>query len=140
MNRFQDAIGRLLKQPQPQETAAAKAADRVCEEVAGTSIPKSKAGLADGVVHYLTGAMLGGLYGLARSAVPAVGLARGSAFGLAAWICGDNIAVPLLRLGPPAAKCSLRDQSAAAAAHAVFGLTTEAVRQAFGRLARLARR
>jgi hypothetical protein len=67
-------------------------------------------------------------------------LARGSAFGLAAWICGDNIAVPLLRLGPPAAKCSLRDQSTAAAAHAVFGLTTEAVRAAISLLVRQGRR
>jgi putative membrane protein len=125
MNLFQPAYAWLTRSAEPDETAASRAADALSEEVSGKPVKRSKKKHADTVMHYLTGAALGGFYGLVGGLAPAIMAGRGALFGASAWIFGDEIAVPALRLGPPPAKMRAVDHSLALASHLVFGLILE---------------
>lgn len=86
--------------------------------------PISDAGKARGatVVHYAFGAALGGAYGLLRESVPALRRPAGAlAFGLGAWVVGDNLVVPALKLGAWPQAYPLKTHAYAITAHLVFG-------------------
>jgi len=80
-------------------------------------------------VHYLTGAAIGGVYGLIAGLMPAATLGRGILFGASTWLMGDELAVPALKLGPPAEDVDAQQHTYSALSHAVFALTLDQVRR-----------
>src|SRR4051812_39873150 len=127
MNLFQDIWSKYVSPPPPGETAAAKAADAVSEEVSDARVKPSARKAADGVVHYLTGAVLGGLYGVLGGRLPMLFAGRGSAFGGLVWLICDEIAVPMLGLGPRSKPAE--EHWSALASHIVFGLSLDGMRR-----------
>lgn len=125
MNLFQSACAWLTRSPEPEDTAASRAADALSEEVSGKPVKRSEQKSADTVMHYFTGAALGGLYGLVGGLAPAIMAGRGALFGAAAWIAGDEIAVPALGLGPAPTKMRPADHVLASASHLVFGMVLD---------------
>jgi putative membrane protein len=127
MNLFQDLWSKYVSPPPPGETAAAKAADAISEEVSDAPVKPSARKTADGVVHYLTGAALGGFYGVLGGKLPVLFLGRGSVFGALVWLICDEITVPRLRLGPRSK--SAAEHWSALASHIVFGMSLDWVRR-----------
>src|SRR3954470_17480385 len=120
MNIFQDIWSKYISPPPAGETAAAKAADAASEEVSQAPVKPSARRTADGVVHYLTGAVLGGLYGVLGGRFPILFTGRGSAFGGLVWLICDEIAVPMLGLGPRPRSKPAEEHWSALASHIVF--------------------
>jgi hypothetical protein len=98
-------------------------ARRAVEDLAGRGplSPDAKQ-LGGQVVHYAFGAGWGGLYGLARATWPQLASPLGvGAFSLAVWAVGDNVIVPLFRLGAWPQKYPPRTHAYAIAAHLAYG-------------------
>ena len=129
MNLFQSAWTRLAGSEEPDETAASRAADAVSQEVSGEPVKRSAKKSADRVVHYLTGAALGGLYGLGGGFMPALMRGGGALFGGTIWVLADEVAVPMLRLGPAPTKTGIQDHALGLAAHLVFGMVLDLSRR-----------
>jgi len=128
MNLFQAAWTRISAPPQS-PTATENAADAVAETLAGKSAkPKARKSLAN-AIHYTTGAVLGGLYGVGSGLVPALTWGSGTVFAGAVWAVGDELAVSGLGLGPTPAETDPKDHAFGLASHIVFGLTLDLVRR-----------
>ena len=73
-------------------------------------------------VHYLFGAMWGGLYGLWRES----GRSPGSVFGVVVWLASDNLILPAFRLSGWPQRYRLAEHGYALQAHLVYGVGTAA--------------
>jgi hypothetical protein len=126
-NLFQQAWAKLAtrpSEPSATEEAAYHLTGALAEEPAS---PKARKRIGS-VIHYTTGAVVGAIYGVA-GVLPALTSANGTAFGTAAWAIGDEVAVPLLGLGPPLGRTKYTDHAFGLASHLVFGLTRNFVRR-----------
>ena len=112
--------GRAGAAPGPAHAAAAKAAD-----AAGVSIDDKQKSVAGHTVHYGVGIGVGALYGLLRGMAPSVTTGRGSLYGVAAFILGDEIGTPALGLAKGPLDYPARDHAKSALSHVVFGLLTD---------------
>jgi hypothetical protein len=129
MTLFQDAWSRLASPPTDAPSATDEAADDISQELAGRKAqPKGRKSLSN-VLHYSTGAVLGGVYGAASGIVPALTYGRGTLFAAATWLTGDEIAVPALGLGPTPDKTDPKVHAFGFASHLIFGLTLDLVRR-----------
>lgn len=129
MNLFQQAWSQVLAPPSNSPTATENAADAVSETISGKAArPKARKSLAN-VIHYTTGAVLGGVYGLASGLVPALTWGGGTLFAGAVWAAGDEVAVPALGLGPTPDRTDPKAHAFGLASHIVFGLTLDLVRR-----------
>jgi putative membrane protein len=148
MNRFHAAWGAAAdslspgpggqKQPaappqvadgQEDEPATARAADAVAQSVFDHRLTADEKRVAGPAVHYLFGAIMGGVYGgLAERARRATALG-GVPFGTTLWLFADEIGVPAAGLAPPSTASPLGTHVRALLAHVVYGLTTEGVRR-----------
>ena len=129
MTLFQNAWMRVAAEPEPEETAASKAADALSEQASGAPIKECNKKIADAMLHYLTGALIGGAYGLLGGIFPKLFAVRGLLFGAGLWVLADEIAVPALRLGPPPTEANPKDHALGAAAHLVFGAVLDISRR-----------
>lgn len=80
------------------------------------------------VVQYGVGSVLGALYGLSTERIPAISAGAGTAFGAAAWLVGDEIAVPLLGIANGPEYRSFSGHVNALAGHVVFGAAAHCAR------------
>jgi uncharacterized membrane protein YagU involved in acid resistance len=79
---------------------------------------KAKGGI---LVHYAFGAALGGAYGLLYETLPVLRRPAGVvAFGIGAWVTGDDLILPAFRLAAGPAAYPLKTHAYAIAAHLVF--------------------
>lgn len=137
MNRSQEAMAKVSKpaangsgeQP-PAEPATIRTADKLAETVTGTPLPENKKKLADPVVHYAFGALVGGIYGGLISKAPLITLGAGTLYGAAVWLLADEIAVPALGLSGPPRQYPVSKHLQALGAHLAYGLAAESVRRA----------
>jgi uncharacterized membrane protein YagU involved in acid resistance len=129
MNAFQEGWAKVIAAPPRGKTAATKAADAISKDVSGSPVKHSAQKEADSVMHYLTGAALGGLYEVVGKIFPRFMATRGVAFGMLAWLFCDEMAVPILGFGPPPPKIKGRDHVFALASHVFFGVVLDWVRR-----------
>lgn len=112
--------------------ATMKVADKITETVTGgqhlTYEQEQKGGP---IVHYVFGALAGGVYGGLAEYSPLVRSGFGTTFGSALFTTADLLAVPALKLAPPADQQSTASLATPYAAHIVYGITTELVRRIF---------
>lgn len=142
MNQSQTVMGKVAKSANghaadhgQQEPEAVLTANKISESVIGTPVPREKRKIAEPLVHYGFGALVGGLYGGLASAAPLVTLGAGSVYGALIWLLADEIAAPALGLGKGPRQTPLPRHLQALGAHLVYGLTTEGVRWAGSKLA-----
>ena len=83
------------------------------------------------LIHYGIGAAAGVAYAPLADRYPAVVRAgRGTAYGLAVWLVGEELLVPyLLRAGKRPAESPPEEHAYAAFAHLAYGLTLDSTRQ-----------
>ena len=89
---------------------------------------EAPAGSAE-AIHYVIGALGGVAYGIAAEWSPAVATAYGSLYGIAVWILGDEVAMPLSGLSAIRVPEPQSPRLAALATHTAYGLTAEEVRR-----------
>lgn len=105
--------------------APAQVGKRLVEGLFGRELPPEAAAFTNNAVHWTTGVMWGGLFGLATGSLGSPKIRHGLALGPVAWLAG-YLVLPLAEVYRPIwdydAKTLGRDLSA----HAVFGLATAA--------------
>jgi len=134
MSLFQSAVTRMGLQSQPRKTAAMKAADAISQEVAGASLKPRYKQKADLLLHYLTGAAAGGIYGLFGRLVPALRAGQGLLYGGLVWAMADEGLVPALGLSAPANRKGLGEHGFALSSHLVYGAALDIVRRRMNRM------
>jgi Protein of unknown function (DUF1440) len=83
--------------------------------------------LADELMHVGYGAVLGGIYGLTVRRRTPTALVRGAGYGVAAWLAGSCVALPLMGAKGAAWKKPLAENLIDVLAHLVFGTATAIV-------------
>ncbi|HEY2012338.1 MAG TPA: DUF1440 domain-containing protein [Bryobacteraceae bacterium] len=137
MNQFQGAISKLGPKDQGAqgqsenggEDATVKTADAIVSGLSGKGLTPEKKKTAGPLVHYLYGTGIGALYGGIAQRKPTAAMGFGSAYGAAAWVGGDEVAVPVLGLGKKPTETPLSKHALELASHLVYGCTLEGVRR-----------
>lgn len=131
MTQFQTLVGNVLGNGLggSGEPSTEKAADRLARAFTGAPLPKHEREVGGEAVHYLFGALIGAVYGLAAEYRPKVTAGHGAAMGVTAASVVDETAVPLTGLGDPPWKAPLTSHPYSYASHLVFGVVCEGVRK-----------
>jgi hypothetical protein len=87
----------------------------------GRTLDDDRKAAAGEVVHLLTGAIAGGVFGAAAHALGARGVLPGLVFGAVLWLVNDEVVVPTLGLSQPPARYPASTHAKALAAHLVYG-------------------
>lgn len=129
MAAVQHAAEKLLPEDgKDADPATVKAADKVSEALTDAPVPEAYREQAGMAVHYVTGAVLGGIYGVLTEYQPEASAGFGSAYGIATSALLDEGAVPAAGLAPGPEGTPLAVHAYGAASHLVFGIVLEGVR------------
>ncbi len=119
----------------PQPDATMKAADALVNTVTrGEHLSWAAKQTGGPLVHYSFGALMGGVYGGLAEYLPAVRSGFGLTFGGVLFAGADLLAVPALNLSGSPKDASAASYATPAAAHLLYGATTELVRRTVRRL------
>lgn len=136
MNQFQKAwsateekITGKKEQQGDGEDATMKTADRIATAVRGRHLTKQEKQKAGPVVHYAFGTVMGAVYGAAVELKPEAHALAGVPFGTVLFAGADEVALPAFGLSGKPSEYPLSQHLYGLASHAVYGLTTEAVRR-----------
>jgi len=141
MNEFQSLVSQAAARHEPRdnsqhkpthEPATVKVAETLSRDVFGHPLSRPEKKLAGPAVHYGYGALIGGVYGALAEEIPAITAGFGTAYGSAAFLLGDELAVPALGLSPPPAEFPVSKHAEALAAHLLYGAVLNAVCLALG--------
>jgi putative membrane protein len=127
MAAFQSQASKLLPDSED-DPATVKAADAASEAVIGDPVPEPYREQAGQLVHYITGAVIGGIYGVITEYQPEASAGFGSAYGIATSALLDEVAVPAANLAPAPEDTPLSTHAYGAASHLVYGWVLEGVR------------
>jgi putative membrane protein len=143
MNQFQALLQMVEKKIQPEkqekppeedEDATVKTAQAICRAVAGRELQPAEKKPAGAIVHYAYGTVIGAAYGVLTARAPMVATGRGVAYGAAAWLGGDEIAVPAFGLGKTPSRVPAISHVKEFVAHVVYGAVTHGVFQLLARV------
>ncbi|MGE5608903.1 MAG: DUF1440 domain-containing protein [Bacillota bacterium] len=113
-----------------EEPATLKTAAVIARQVLHRELTPDEKKVAEPLVHYVYGTLIGGVYGALAEVMPVAKLGAGSLYGTAVWLGGDEIALPLFGLAKPPNQYPLSSHVYALASHLVYGVTLEGVRRA----------
>jgi putative membrane protein len=129
MAAFQSRASTLLPDDgNAEDPATVQAADKVSEAILDAPVPEPYREDAGQAVHYITGAVLGGIYGLITEYRPEASAGFGSAYGIVTSALLDEAAVPAAGLAPPPSETPVETHAYGAASHLVYGVVLEGVR------------
>jgi putative membrane protein len=129
MAAFQAQAQKLLPDSGSDDApATVKAADAASEAIIGDPVPEPYREPAGQAVHYVAGAVIGGIYGVLTEFKPDASAGFGSAYGIATAALLDEGAVPAAGLGPSPDETPLASHAYGAASHLVYGWVLEGVR------------
>jgi putative membrane protein len=111
------------------EDPTMKTADRISNALQGRHLTKAEKKKAAPVVHYAFGTIMGAVYGAATEITPAANALAGIPFGAILFAGADEVALPALGLAKGPAEYPLSKHLYGLVSHAVYGVTTEAVRR-----------
>jgi NAD(P)-dependent dehydrogenase (short-subunit alcohol dehydrogenase family) len=104
------------------------AAQAIANSLLGRRLTRGELRIAAPLVHYTFGTVAGALYGAYADRLRGRA-ASGVNLGTALWLTADEIAMPVLGLSQPTTRRPFEMHLQSLAAHLVYGLTAEAVRQ-----------
>ena len=102
-------------------------AQKISRQLFHREIPEDKIRLAEGLVHYGFGTMMGGLYGALSEKYPQVRTGFGSAFAAGLFVAADEVSVPAAGLSGKPQEVPFSSHVLGFASHMAYGWTTEAV-------------
>ncbi len=133
MAAFQSLAAKPFGQDQSDDDpATVKAADKVAVAASGAPVPDAYRAQAGQAVHYLTGAAVGGLYGVLAEYRPGATTGFGSLYGIATSALLDETVVPVAGLGAAPWDAPAASHAYGAAAHLVYGTALEGARVLLG--------
>jgi hypothetical protein len=121
--RSQDQVS---GEPRP---ATVRTADAAAVATVGRRLEPSEQDAAGPLMHYGFGTAVGAVYGALAETRPELTRLGGVPFGLGVWASADEMAVPAAGLSAAPWERPLRAHTYSMLSHAVYGLTTEAVRK-----------
>jgi uncharacterized membrane protein YagU involved in acid resistance len=129
MAAFQHQAEKLLPEDgEDADPATVKAADVASKALTNAPVPEPYREQAGQVVHYIAGAVLGGIYGVITEYKPEASAGFGSAYGIATSALLDEGLVPAADLAPGPEDTPLAQHAYGAASHLVYGIVLEGVR------------
>lgn len=129
MAAFQSVAQPLLPDEGGEEDpATVKAADKASKALTDAPVSEPYREQAGQAVHYITGAVLGGIYGVITEYKPEASAGFGGAYGIATSALLDEVAVPAAGLAPGPEDTLLAQHAYGAASHLVYGIVLEGVR------------
>lgn len=129
MAAFQSQASKLLPEEGGEgDPATVKAADKASQAVIDAPVPEPWRADAGQAVHYITGAVLGGIYGVITEYKPEASAGFGGAYGIATSALLDEGAVPAMGLAPGPDDVPLATHAYGVASHLVYGVVLEGVR------------
>lgn len=128
MAAFQHQAGKLLPEDGDEDPATVQAADKLSKALTDAPVPEAHREQAGLAVHYITGAVLGGIYGVITEYKPEASAGFGGAYGIATSALLDEAAVPAAGLAPGPDDTPLAQHAYGAASHLVYGIVLEGVR------------
>lgn len=111
------------------ESATVRTAQMVSRRIARRELGFQQERLGGQIAHYGFGTVMGAIYGGLIEVMPKASTGWGLPFGLAVWLFGDELMLPLLGLGRKPTKVSLGLHAESFAAHLAYGLTSDTVRR-----------
>ena len=116
---------------EPDESAPAtvKAGTAVVEAITHEEPSREVKKALGPAVHYVFGAGMGALYGIASEYKPVARAGFGTGYGTAVFVAADEIGVPLMGLSKLPAEVPLGQHLYAWVSHVVYGATLEGVRR-----------
>ena len=111
------------------EDATVKTAEAISGKVFHHDLSEEEKKKAGPLVHYAYGTAIGALYGAFAVHNPITTAGFGTGYGAAAWVAGDEVAVPALGLAPKPTEVPLSKHAQELAAHLVYGANLEGVRR-----------
>lgn len=109
-------------------------AKKISRELFHREIPDDKIRLAEELVHYGFGTIMGGVYGAFSEQYPQVRTGFGSAFAAGLFLIADEISVPAAGLSGKPQEVPVSSHLLGFTSHMVYGWTTEAVRRGTRRI------
>ncbi len=125
--------GRMLEKEgaeNPSDDAAERLSQTIAVGVFDHELSEREKEIGGTVFHYAYGISMGAVYGAAAEILPETTIGAGLPYGALIWVGADEFVVPLLGLSKSTAEYSLPVHAGSLAAHLVYGLTTEIVRNA----------
>jgi putative membrane protein len=108
-----------------------KVAAIAVESLSGGTLTREERDRVGTLVHYAFGTVTGALYGLVADRWPGANSGAGAAFGLTVWVGAELVATPALGLSRQEHEYPAWIPLYGAAAHVVYGVSTELVRRRF---------
>jgi hypothetical protein len=129
MAAFQGQARKLLPEEGGDgDPATVKAADKASGALTGDPVPEPYREASGQAVHYIAGAVLGGIYGVLAEYRSEASAGFGSAYGVATAALLDEIIVPAADLAPAPQDTPLATHAYGVASHLVYGWVLEGVR------------
>ena len=123
-------VGKQAREGEPATVAVGRIA---YEKLRGTEPSRERGGQLGKAVHWGYGLTMGALFGLLERRFPDHDVGAGLGYGVALWLVGDELAVPLLGLAAGPTAHAPRVHVQALGAHVVYGLATGAAMRALQR-------
>jgi putative membrane protein len=105
----------------------------LAEQVAGRSLPDHQRKVAMQSIHWLFGALAGGVYGALVEFEPSLAAWRGAAFGITLNRITHESLLPRMGLAAPTGQQPTQERISEWVTHAAYGVGTDTVRRAIRR-------
>lgn len=129
-----DYQGSAQRQKQQEEPTTLRIAEIISWKAAHHELTDREKKIAEPVVHYTFGTLMGGWYGVLSELTPAATLGRGTAYGAAVWLGADEIALSALKLARNPFEYPISTHVNALGAHVAYGITMDTIRRGLLRL------
>jgi putative membrane protein len=136
-NKTGDLVGgdleeRSRRQQQEQRGEEEPSTEKVAADLSQTVFHKrldaATTKAVGNAVHYGFGSAVGALYGVLSELYPSLSAGHGTVYGTTVWLGADQLALPALGYAPGINERPVNEHIYGAAAHAVYGVVTETVR------------
>jgi putative membrane protein len=101
----------------------------LAEQVAGRELPETQQKVALHTIHWVFGALVGGVYGALVELEPSFGAWRGAAFGITLNRITHEALLPKLGLAAPTGQQPTQQRLSQWITHAAYGVGTDSVRR-----------
>ena len=129
-HRRDDARPNEIDATIPDEPGSMQVASAIAKPWLGRPLTPREKEVAGPVMHYLFGATVGAVYGIAVEKDSSAARGAGIPYGIGVWLFADEVGMHAAGFATHPADYPASRHAAALASHIVFGLTLEGVRRA----------
>lgn len=125
----QGETAQTQQQREEQKPSTLKVAEVISIKVAHHRLTEREEKIAEPIVHYAFGTLMGAWYGVLSAITPVMTAGRGTAYGAVVWLGADEISLAALGVAKSPFEYPLSSHVSALSAHLVYGLALDAGRR-----------